>query len=111
MDIFNTIWYLVPDAKFSVWECSLADFQGEGTPIQLGDKLIAWNSTNSRACPTLEELEAVDPALVEQFKANKINEDREASARQDLTLMAVYNLQKQSNPSLTLLEFLDSLQG
>lgn len=59
MNTLDKILYLVPDAKCSVWECGLAEYQGEGVPVELDGCLVSWNPTNTVGCPSQKDLDKI----------------------------------------------------
>ena len=116
MHILNTIRYLIPNANVTVWEgCEKPeDYQGETTPIEINGCLIDWQPTNTQPCPTIEELEACDPVLVEQTAAaiseaiRKEGRDRES--KQNMALVQGYLGYKATHPSVSFSEYLDYLE-
>jgi hypothetical protein len=111
MNILNSILYLIPDAKFSLWNCSIEEFQGEGIPIQRGNMIIAWNSTNSQPCPTLEQLEALDQNDVAASEEARRKVSRDAGVQNNLTIMSNYQTYLLSNPGVSLTAYLDLLEN
>lgn len=72
MDIANLLWFLVPNAVFTMSGNDYSD--------------IIW--TDERTQPTFEELEEVLPAYQENVKTtqqNRVNARQELIARLDLT--------------------------
>lgn len=110
-ELLNRILFLIPDAKFSVWECEAKDFQGEGDPIIIDKFLIAWNSTNSSKCPSWDDIQNVDINSVNAMLEKNRKLIRNMQKMNDLTMVACYQMQKQSNPDLNFSDYLDSLEA
>lgn len=55
-ELLERILTLVPEAKCSVWQCKKEEYMGEVEPIQIGDYLVCWNTSNHFPCPSHEDL-------------------------------------------------------
>lgn len=114
MNILDTIRYLVPNANVCVWECNRDQYQGESEPIEINGCLIDWQSTNNQSCPTLEELEACDPAVVAtEMNARRETErktGRDAEGKKNMALVQGYLSYKHSNPGAKFADYMDYLE-
>lgn len=115
MNILDTILYLNPNAKCAVWECPRSEYHGESEPVEIDGCLIDWNPTNTQPCPTKEQLESCDPAIVASHIAD-IREAQRKSARDEeskknLALVQSYLGYKANNPGVSFSEYLDVLEA
>lgn len=111
MDIVNSILYLIPDAKFSVWCCHVEKYRGAENPIKLGEVLIDWNPTNKKPCPSLQQLEELDQEQVAIAKETRRKSVRDAMAKKNFTIMSNYNAYLTRYPDTTLTAYLDMLES
>lgn len=115
MNILDTILYLNPDAKCAVWNCSRAEYQGESEPVEIDGCLIDWQPSNSQPCPTKEQLEACDPAIVAAYM-NDIREaqrksGRDAAGKKDMALVQGYLNYKAIYTGKSFSDYLDYLES
>lgn len=115
MNILDTILYLNPDAKCAVWECPRDKYQGEGEPIEIDGCLIDWNPTNTQPCPTKEQLEACDQAIVAAYM-NNIREaqrksGRDKAGKKDMALVQGYLNYKAIYTGKSFSDYLDYLEA
>lgn len=100
LDIFWTIRYLLPDAKFRV---TGNDYNN-----------IDWNPTNIDAKPSLFQLQTLNPDLVTQFKNSVQKQERMAALvfqyKNDLSLKAKFLEYKDRHPDATFADYLIYLE-
>lgn len=109
MDLVYTILYLNPEAKFAVHNCTKEQYQGESNPIEINGCLVDWNPVNTQPCPTLEQLEACDPADVNQYRITRLKQQRDQSYQNDINAQLLFKVAQVSTPSITFSEFLDQV--
>ena len=112
-DLFNRINYLLPEAKFSFW---LDD--GVRDKIDMGDKslqvkvfgwVVYWHKDNPVPCPSEQDIQMANIESVNADASAKEKRYRNVSKADDLSLIALYNVEFKSNPNLGFSEYLDSL--
>lgn len=114
IDIFNSILYLIPDAKFAVWNCTIDKYMGEvreGNPIQLGDVLVDWNQSNITTCPTLQELQVISQVDVANAVEARRKLARDNAINNNLTILSNFQNYLLSHPGISLSQYLDSLES
>lgn len=111
IDIVNSILFLIHEAKFAMWDCPLEEYRGASDPIKLRSVLIDWNPTNTQPCPTLEQLEALNPADVAAFVEEKRKAARDAKAKTSISIMSNYNAYLLAHPGATLTAYLDLIES
>lgn len=110
-ELVDRIVFLIPDAKFSIWDCELKDYMGEAPPIEMDGKLVCWNRNNSVPCPSFDDISKVDKTSLD----NKLELDRKDLRNKlkadDLSLVASFEIEKKTRPTLVFGDYLDELEG
>lgn len=110
-ELLNRILFLIPDAKFSVWESTLDEYMGETTPIPMEKFLIDWNPLNAVPCPTYDAVLAVKKNEVDATVEAKRKQERNREKGKDLAIIAGYEAEKKGNPNLSFSDYLDFLES
>ena len=108
-DLYFRLLFLVPDANFWFWPTSDGD-KGRSDAILLDGWYVIWSNDNISPCPTIADIVNVDPISLENFISTKAKSERNQEKAKDLTLVALFNSDKVSNPTLTFSQYLDSLE-
>lgn len=99
MDIFWTIRYLIPDAKFRVTNNNYKD--------------LDWNPKNTVPCPSMDSLYAVNQEDVEEFKNYTLNSEKIDGMfnlnKDDLSIKQGFLVYKESKPESTFRDYLEYL--
>lgn len=112
LELVNTILYLMPDAKFAVWETNdLKHYHGEDSPIPMFNMLVDWNKANTSHCPTEEQIRNVDQSLVLNHHENLRKINRNNDAKNNLSLKANYLAYIKDSPNTTFSDYLDHLEN
>jgi len=110
-ELFNKLLHLVPNAKFVFWpdEEGVND-KGYGTVVKMGGYCVAWYPENPAPLPSLKDIQDLDVNVVNaKLELNrKAIRDKERAG--DLAVIAGYEMEKKSNPTLDFTVYLDSLE-
>ena len=100
---------LHPDAKFSVRPYEDNEHLAKN-PVLVGSFLVDWDESNSSLCPTLEQVNAVSDNQVNDFELVEKKKQRDLDKVNDLSVIACFEIEKKSNPSLEFSAYLDDLE-
>jgi hypothetical protein len=81
----------------------------DGTPWNDPYEGLVWNNKDI-PMPSKAELDAVTDQMVLDAKEGNRKKERDAISKQNLSLVASYNIEKKTNPDLSFSDFLDSLE-
>lgn len=110
-EVYDAILYLVPDAKFMVWDCPREKYQGESVPVEVSGYLIDWNPVNSVSCPTPKQILGLDVTVVAENAAVREKQWRDDAAKDDPNVIMNYTVAKMVNPDVSLTTFLDNVEA
>lgn len=78
--------------------------------IKMDGWVIDWKNSNNVPCPTLDQIKAIDMAVVNADVKKREKLFRNYTKAKDLSIIAAYNSSLVINPKLTFSDYLDSLE-
>jgi len=113
-DLYFRLLYLVPNAKFSFWPKDGSDDDGSKKGVEfvivIDNWCIDWDKSNLNSCPTEQEIKNVDVLKMQQKLQLKIKQQRNTEKANDLSLVASFNIEKKTNPTLEFSDYVDQLE-
>ena len=104
--LYYKLLYLVPTGKFS-FKPNIGD--QENTHIRDG-WAITWEEDNIVPCPSLDDINNVEDSNLIKFVSDRGKLARNIEMSKNLSLIALFNSQKEKQPSLTFSQYIDSLE-
>jgi hypothetical protein len=112
MTLVNTILFLRPGAKFSVWETNdIKKYYGEDRPLSRFNMFVDWNKQNTVLCPSEEEIKNANPKNVVNYHEKLRKEERDNSAKNNIAIKSGYFSYLEKNPGSSFTDYMDKLES
>lgn len=110
-DLVNRLNHLAPGSKYAFWlDEPHIDNKGYNNVVKLLGYCLTWYPENSVLMPTLQDIMNVDSQAMNQAIENKRKSHRDKEKVNDLAIIAGFEMEKKSNPTLVFSAYLDDLE-
>lgn len=114
-DLVNRLRYLDENAKYVFWPVDSREddngYDDSYAKLVIDEWLLVWYPQNENPIPTLQAINDIDNTALADFVEAKRKEARNALYKNDLTVLAAFNIYKMNNPTKTLSDYLDYLES